>query len=162
MPARHLKGRPLPTSRADHASRLLLGDMAALELLSAEDHTMLCELPPPHGPLFVWLEGQLHEHGAQPWVALREGLRGHASEQIAVRLMSENDISDKDDSDADSDELRALLNRMLVERLKAQETEAIDAAKSDPTALQRYRELQARRRQLESTPLASPDQDSKT
>ena len=53
-------------------------------------------------------------------------------------------------------ELRNLLNRMLVERLKAQETEAIHASKADPTALQRYRELQTRRRALESTP-TKPD-----
>ncbi len=155
-PAR-LKGRPLPTSRADHATRLLLGDMAALEILSAEDHTMLCELPEPYGPLFVWLEVQLHEHGAQPWVALREGLRGHACEEIAVRLMNGHEINDNDEADASSSELRDLLNRMLVERLKALETAAIDEAKTDPTALHRYRELQARRRQLESAPTADLD-----
>jgi DNA primase len=34
--------------------------------------------------------------------------------------------------------------------LKQQETDAIQDAKSDPTALQRYRELQARRLKLES------------
>ncbi len=152
-----LKGRPLPISRADHAARLLLGDMAALQTLSAEDHTMLCELPAPHGPLFVWLESQLHEHGAQPWVALREGLRGHESEEIVVRLMSTHEIGAEDEKLAASDELRKLLNRMLVERLKAQETEAIAAAKSDPSALQRYRELQARRRQLEAAPVANGD-----
>lgn len=118
---------------------------------------MLCELPAPHGPLFVWLESQLHEHGAQPWVALREGLRGHESEEIVVRLMSTHEIGAEDEKLAASDELRKLLNRMLVERLKAQETEAIAAAKSDPTALQRYRELQARRRQLEATPVANGD-----
>ena len=155
-PAR-LKGRPLPTSRADHATRLLLGEMAALDILSAEDHTMLCELPAPHGPLFVWLEGQLHEHGSQPWVALREGLRGHACEELAARLMQGYEINADDNASANSRELRDLLNRMLVERLKTQETAAIDAAKTDPTALQRYRELQTRRRQLESTPAADPD-----
>ena len=156
------KGRPLPASRADHATRLLLGDMTALEVLSAEDHTMLCELPAPYGPLFVWLEGQLHEHGAQPWAALREGLRGHDGEEVAVRLMSGHEISDADDAQATSNELRDLLNRMLVERLKAQETEAINAARSDPTALQRYRELQTRRRQLESTPASNSDQCNDT
>jgi DNA primase len=155
-----LRGRPQPTSRADHAARLLLGDMAALDVLSAEDHTMLCELPAPHGPLFVWLEGQLHEHGAQPWVALREGLREQEGEELAVRLMSGHEIGAADEADAVSGELRNLLNRMLVERLKAQETEAIHAAKSDPTALQRYRELQTRRRQLESAPSASADGQS--
>jgi DNA primase len=46
-------------------------------------------------------------------------------------------------------ELRDLLNRMLIDRLKAQETEAIEASKADPQALLRYRELQSRRLQLE-------------
>jgi len=39
---------------------------------------------------------------------------------------------------------------MLIEQIKADETLAIEAAKADPTALLRYRELQARRRLLES------------
>ena len=151
-------GRPLPTSRADHATRLLLGNMAALEGLSAEDHTMLCELPAPHGPLFVWLESQLHEHGAQPWVALREGLSGHQWEETAVRLMTHHEFDANEEIDSPSSELRDLLNRMLIERLKAQETEAILEARTDPNALFRYREFQTRRRQLEIQLSVSPEQ----
>ena len=143
-------GRTLPASRADHATRILLGDMSALEVLSAEDHTMLCELPAPHGALFVWLESQLHEHGPQPWVALREGLREHDHEELALRLMSGHEFGALDEKEDSSNELRNLLNRLLIERLKQQETDAIQDAKSDPTALQRYRELQARRLKLES------------
>ena len=153
----HFNGRSLPVSRADHAVRLLLSDMAALEDLSAEDHTMLSELRAPYGPLFVWLESQLHEHGAQPWVALREGLRGREAEEIAVRLMSDYELSPIEETASSINELRNLLDRMLVERLKILETAAINAAKSDPSALQRYRELQSRRRHLESAPKPSPD-----
>jgi DNA primase len=40
----------------------------------------------------------------------------------------------------------------LIEQLKVQETEAIQAAEADPGALQRYRELQARRLKLEAAP----------
>ncbi len=145
-----LTGRPRPVSRADHAVRMLLGNMSALEGLSAEDHSMLCELPAPHGPLFVWLESQLHEHGAQPWVALREGLRGREGEEIAVRLMTDHELAAADETDSCLSELRNVLNRMLVERLKGQETEMIHQARSDPAALHRYREFQARRLQLEA------------
>ena len=143
-------GRNQPASRADHAARLLLGNMAALDGLSAEDHAMLCELPPPHGPLFVWLESQLHEHGALPWMALREGLHEHESEALALRLMREFELTEPDEPVESAHELRNLLNRMLIERLKLQETQAIDDAKTDPTALQRYRELQNRRLVLEA------------
>ena len=110
---------------------------------------MLCELPAPHGALFVWLEGQLHEHGNQPWVALREGLRGLELEDLATRLMGNHELEAPQLAHESSHELRQLLDRMLVERLKAQETEAIEAARRDPSALVRYREIQARRRQLE-------------
>jgi DNA primase len=145
-----LGGHSQPASRADHATRILLSNMAALDLLTAEDHTMLCELAAPHGPLFVWLESQLHEHGHQPWVALREGLREHEEEEFAVRLMAGHELGTPDETDESAVELRNLLNRMLVERLKIQETEAIHASKADPTALHRYRELQIRRLKLEA------------
>ena len=142
-------GRALPASRADHAVRLLMGNMAGLAALTAEEHAMLCELPAPHGALFVWLEGQLQEHGNQPWVALREGLRGHGLEELGIRLMGDHELDAQQLAQESSHELRQLLDRMLVERLKAQETEAIEAARLDPNALVRYREIQARRRQLE-------------
>lgn len=155
-PRTRLGGRAMPASRADHATRILLGNMAALEVLSAEDHTMLCELPAPHGPLFVWLESQLHEHGPQPWVALREGLSGHEGEDLALRLMADHELGNAEEVEESAAELRNLLNRMLVERIKIQQTEAIAASKADPAALLLYRELQARRLQLE-TALAQAD-----
>jgi DNA primase len=141
-------GRVRPTSRADHATRILLGQSALWETLSNEDHAMLCELPAPNGPLLAWLEGQMHEHGALPWEALREALTGQDGEDLALRLMSDPAIPVQPEAES-GPELRDLLNRMLIERLKTQETEAIEASKSDPQALQLYRTLQARRLQLE-------------
>jgi DNA primase len=149
-------GRMLPASRADHAARLLLGHCALWDRLSNEEHIMLCALPAPHGPLFAWLEGQLHEHGPQPWAALREGLHEHPSQALALKLMSGPDLDSAEHQAETPQELRNLLNRMLVEQLKAQETEAIAASTSDPSALQRYRELQARRRELEAAVQPSP------
>ena len=163
--------RQIPAGRADHAARVLLSDMAIWEDLSSEDHNLLCDLAPPHGPLFAWLDHQHHEYGPQPWGALREGLRGHESEDLAVRVMAtafspvldENANLPKDAPTPQALaheaelELRGMLNRMLIESLKAQETEAIEAAKSDPSALQRYRSLQTRRRQLESAHLAAQE-----
>jgi DNA primase len=143
-------GKRQPASRADHAARILLDNMAALETLSAEDHHLLSSLEAPHGPLFSWLESQLHEHGPQRWVALREGLRGHESENFALKLMTGYELGSADDAQEALSELRHLLNRMLIEQLKLDETLAIEAAKADPAALQRYRELQARRLLLES------------
>ncbi len=141
-------GRARPASRADHAARILLGSTQGWEGLSAEDHAMLCGLPAPHGPLFVWLEHQLHDHGPQPWAAMREGLRGHDSEDLALRLMGSADMASDDDAHATQEELRNLLRLMLADHLKAQENLALQAMLTDPAAEQRYRELQARRKAL--------------
>ncbi|MDO8456341.1 MAG: DNA primase [Burkholderiaceae bacterium] len=159
-PTGRIMGRAKPASRADHAARLLLSNTALWEQLSHDDHAMLCEQPEPHSDLFIWLEAQLHDHGALPWGALREGLREHALEAVALKLMSEaqpkNEPEAHEAMRESQQELRALLNRMHIERLKVLETEAIEAAKADPSALQRYRELQLRRQKLEAThaPLA--------
>ena len=51
-------------------------------------------------------------------------------------------------------ELRGLLNRLLIEQIKQQQDQAIAQAAHDPAALQRYRDLEARRKALEK--LASP------
>jgi len=159
--------RQIPAGRADHAARVLLSDMSIWEDLSSEDHNLLCDLVAPHGPLFAWLDHQHHETGPQPWGALREGLRGQEFEDLALRVMATAFVPELDEnSNPPQDaatledltrearkELRGMLNRMLIENLKAQETQAIEAARDDPTALARYRGIQTRRRELEMAQL---------
>ncbi|MFO1261914.1 MAG: DNA primase [Rhodoferax sp.] len=143
-------GRARPNSRADHATRILLQHSALWDTLTAEDHCLLCALPAPHGGLLTWLEAQLHEHGPLPWGALRESLQGHAEEDTAVALQAHAaPVGDGAMADA-ALELRDLLNRMLIEDLKSQETEAIARADADPGALARYRQLHNRRLQIEA------------
>jgi DNA primase len=154
--------RLIPQGRADHAARVLLSHMDLWEDLSTEDHNLLCELAPPHGPLFVWLDQQHHEHGHQAWGALREGLREHESEDLALRVMATAFTPLLDDEGKPMPEsltpaqqhkeagleLRGILNKILFESLDAQMKEAIAEAAADPTAMQRYRALFERRRQL--------------
>ena len=137
-------------SRADHAARILLGDLAALDKLSGEDHAMLAEQPEPHGALFAWIESQAQEHGPMPWGALREGLREHPAEALALKLMSGAELTAEINPAEAARELRQVLDRMLIERLGAHMNEAIEASKADPSALQRYRALQARKLELEA------------
>ncbi len=140
-------GRAQPASRADHAARILLGHSALWETLTSEDHALLCHLPTAHAALFVWLESQMHDHGPLPWEALRDSLQGSEPEELAVRLMSGLDIPTEPMAESEP-ELRDLLNRMLVDRIIEQKNEAIEASKADPQALQRYKELEDRRKQL--------------
>ena len=163
-------GRSQPAGRADHAARMLISNTALWEAMSHDDHAMLCEQPAPAGSLFIWLEAQLHDHGALPWGALREGLRGDPLEAFAMKLMEEAPKETLDESMKDASkpsanttlspeevmreaqqELRALLNRMHIDRLKALETEVIEAAKADPTQLAKYKDIVERRKKLEAS-----------
>ncbi len=145
----------LPLGRPDVAIRLLLSNMAQWEGLSHELHSMLCDLPGEHGRLFAWLDSQLHEHGVQSWAALREGLREQSFEALAVRLMTGPDGGPLGDPEGEqladaARELGSVLDFMLDDRLKAQQSEAIAAVGSDPLALERYKALEARRLVLRS------------
>ena len=158
--------RLIPQGRADHAARVLLSHMDLWEDLSTEDHNLLCELAPPHGPLFVWLDHQHHEHGQQTWGALREGLRGHESEDLALRVMATAFTPLLDDEGKPMPEsltpeqqhkeagleLRGILNKILFDSLDAQMKDAIAEAAADPTAMQRYKALFERRKLLGQIP----------
>ena len=131
--------------RADRVARIVLAHPLAWDALTADDHHLLAAQPEPHGPLFAWLESQWHEHGPQPWAALREALRGLPVEALAVSLHDGGLVLERrpDAPAADGEvneeqdvrrELRELLRRMHIEDLKQRETELIAAAGQDPQA----------------------------
>ncbi|WP_299514879.1 toprim domain-containing protein, partial [uncultured Limnohabitans sp.] len=150
--------RTVPASRADHAARLLLGNMALWESLAGEDHAMLCDLPAPHGPLFAWLESQFHEQGAVGWSTLREHMQDHPFAGDATRWMAQDNLNavagSEDATPPDPQEarqeLRRLLTMLMIDRLKQLETEALTEASTgqDPEAQQRWRSLHERRKAL--------------
>ena len=84
-----------------------------------------------------------------PWAVLRESLRGQVFEALAVKLMTGSHAQTEGEIKELRAELRGVLNRMLVEQLKLQEKEAIEAVRHDPAALERYRALFKRRTELE-------------
>jgi DNA primase len=158
--------RQIPAGRADHAARVLLSHMDLWHDLSTEDHNLLCELAPPHGTLFVWLDHQSHEHGAQSWGALREALRGQESEDLAVRVMAsaftpllddegkpqpETQTPEQQRKEAQL-ELRGILNKMLLESIDQQMKEAVAEAAANPAAMQRYKALFERRKHIQIQP----------
>jgi DNA primase len=130
-------GRLPPSSRANRALQILLTDPAAWEQLSPGDHHLLCELPAPHGPLLAWLDGQHHDHGPQPWSALREALRGHAHEGFAVAQVE--DLPPEIENDPT--ELSGILARERELRRAEEMKQLSAAAATDPAAYARLREM---------------------
>jgi DNA primase len=116
-PPRMLGQRLTGGSRADRAVGLLLANAQAWDQLSADDHAMLAHLPEPHGPVFAWLESQLHEHGPQPWAALREALRG--SEQEAFVCAQVEQATAGADPTLELAELADVMDRLRGDALEA-------------------------------------------
>ncbi len=138
-PARRVAGRLLPAGREDRVLRQLLTEPKSWDLLTVEEQHLLCALPAPHGALFTWLENQLHDHGPQPWAALREGLRGHTHEAHAVTQLSQIPKG----IEGDWNEVRSILDQLLkLNRQQEMKDLALRAA-TDPLAMRRYRELAA-------------------
>ncbi|WP_119153573.1 DNA primase [Caldimonas tepidiphila] len=143
-PPRQAPLKSAPLQPADHAARMLLLHSDWWDRLTAEDHELLHALPAPHGPLCAWLERQLGEHGPQPWAVLAQALEGDELEAAAQRLVgsvASEDVMNFED-------LRAVVNRMLVKKLNEEMQHLIANAGQDPGALQRYRELLQRCGQL--------------
>ncbi len=136
---RRVVGRLLPASREDRVLRLLLTEPQSWDRLNGEEQVLLSSLPVPHGPLFTWFESQLHEHGPQPWAALREGLRGHANETHAMAQISQI----HEGIEGDWAEVRSIIDQLLKLARQQEMKELAARAGSDPEAMQRYKELAA-------------------
>lgn len=116
-PPRMLGSRRSGGSRADRAVGLLLANARGWDALSGDDHTMLAHLPAPHGPVFAWLETQLHEHGPQSWAALREALRGHEHEDFACAEVEQATMGA--DSGQELTELADVMERLRADALES-------------------------------------------
>ncbi len=118
--------------------------------------------PASTAQLFTWLDSQLHEHGVQPWAALREGMRGLDFEPLAERLMTVSEAGPVARGRGGAApgrrrpaNSRSVLDFMLDDLLKAQQSEAIAAVGNDPKALERYKALETRRLELRARLRAS-------
>ncbi len=153
--------RTVPASRADHAARLLLGNMALWESLTGEDHAMLCALPAPHGPVLAWLESEFHEQGALGWSTLNERMQGQPFAEDARRWVAQDRIhhvvgsenATPPDPQEARQELRRLVSMLMIDHLQQLKNEALAQHQSgqDPEALARYSSLDKRWRELKAS-----------
>jgi DNA primase len=141
-PPRMLGERRVGGSRADRAVGLLLANASAWDSLTADDHALLAHLQAPHGPLLAWLEAQLHEHGPQPWAALREALRGHEHEQYACVQVEQVTLGN--DPASELAELADVMMRLRRDALEERTRElAGRVASGEASALDEYKRVNA-------------------
>jgi DNA primase len=134
-PRTPLRGQPM--NRATRALQILFSEPSAWERLSHDEHHLLCELPAPHGALFAWLDSQHHDHGPQPWMALREALLGHVHEDFVVAEMGKVPPT----IESDTAELADILVKEKQKRRDEEMQRLAAAATTDPEAYARYKAL---------------------
>lgn len=137
-------GRAAPARKEDTALRMLLLHSEWWQQLDADDHELLAELPAPHGPLCAWLERHLHDQGETPWAVLEQALRDTEWAETVARWMPESVLADE----IRFADLRRVVDSLRIDALKDAQRALIERAGTDPAALARWRELDARIRQL--------------
>lgn len=136
--------------RADVVARLIVQKPDAWGTLSTADQHMLAEWPAPHGEFFAWLEGQWHDHGPQSWAALDIAMQGQPFEAWLKRLLQTSEVSPDEGADWQQ-EMQEVLKRMHMERIMQLQALAIADAEHDPKALERWRQLSAQLKQLQTS-----------
>jgi len=155
--ARSGNKRPLPIginlrskapTRRDRALQILFADMLQWETLSSHQHSLLLEMPAPHGQLLAWLNQEWLENGVQSLAALREGLREHEHEALVSRLIDDA----PPDIDSDAGELQSILAALEIEQLSQSIDDLTRRMASDPDAYARIKQLNARLASLKNGP----------
>lgn len=80
---------------------------------------------------------------------LRESLRDHECEELAVKVMTGSHAQTEGELHELRLELRDLLTRMQIEDIKEQQKVLVLQVAQDPSALERYRALAEKRKELE-------------
>jgi DNA primase len=143
--------KPRMVALAETAARLILRNSRAWELLSHADHEALCELQPPLGDLFSWLDTNFHDHGGQPWAALQAGLEGQPFAELALRLMEFDSIQPLSgpvtEEETLEQDLRVSLRGLHLDAIAEEIVKADKLPRTDPARFQRLIEL-SRKQQL--------------
>jgi DNA primase len=132
-------GRSSPPSRLDRALQIAMLEPTAWELLSSNDHHILCQLPAPYGAAFSWLDAQNQEHGRQPWAALSIGLQGNAQEAFVMKLVK----AVLTDIESDPHEMVGIMKELRRKALQDRKAELLERYKTDPSAYDEYKALLA-------------------
>ncbi len=158
-PGRRKAIKPKMLALAEHVARLALRNSTAWNLLTERDHELLCSLEGPVGDLFAWLETSFHEHGAQPWAALAVGIDGASFSSLASALMEYDNLQPSgrviEDAETPEDDLKRTMTRLHLGVIEEEIAAANQLPMSDPSRIERLKELSRRQKAIQSEKLGS-------
>lgn len=152
--------KPKSVALAELIARAVLRNSQAWEALTNEDHHLLCELQPPHGDLFSWLDNRHHDHGAEPWAVLQLALEGQEFRDLAARLVTLDDMQPSGKAH-DFEEIGAwdLRRAMIGIHLDAVAEEIARVARlpaTEPTRMEQLYSLTRRQQALQQAQITGP------
>lgn len=152
--------KPKTIAMAEHIARAVLRNSEAWDLLTNDDHHVLCELQSPHGDLFSWIDTRFHEHGAEPWAALQLGIEGQPFAELSARLIALDDMQPSGQAYEVEEFGPAVLRRAMTEiyldALAAEIERVGKLPATDPGKMERLYELSRRRQALQEAQKPQP------
>lgn len=137
--------KPKTIAMAEHIARAILRNSEAWDLLTNEDHHILCELQSPHGDLFSWIDTRFHEHGGEPWAVLQLGVEGQPFAELVARLATLDEMQPSGKAmeveEISEAALRRAMGEIHVDALAEEITRVNQLPLSDPMRQERLYEL---------------------
>ncbi|GAB3650090.1 DNA primase [Ramlibacter alkalitolerans] len=144
--------KPKAVAFAEQVARIALRNSAVWHALSNDDHHLLCELQPPHGDLFSWLDTRFHEHGGEPWAVLQLALEGQPFVELANRLVDLDNMQPIgraiDVEDFGEPELQRALIEIHLDALNEEQQRIVQLPSTDPSRTERLYEVIRRTQEL--------------
>jgi DNA primase len=144
--------KPKAIALAELVARGVLRNSQAWSALTDTDHHLLCELQPPIGDLFSWLDTRFHEHGGEPWAVLQLGLEGQPFGELAARLIDLDNmqphgraIEVQDITEAD---LRRAMNGIRLDTVAEEIARVSKLPQTDSSKMERLYELSRQQKAL--------------
>lgn len=147
--------KPKSIALAEQIARIVLRNTAAWTALTDADHHLLCELQPPHGDLFSWIDTTFHEHGAQPWAVVNAALAEQPFSELALRLAEFDNMQPSrggtEVEEIGIPELRRAMRGIHLDAIANEIIRVSQTPLSDPGRHSRLLELSLRQKELLSS-----------
>ena len=144
--------KPKAIALAELIARGVLRNSDAWGLFTHEDHHLLCELQPPVGDLFSWIDARFHEHGAEPWAVLQLGLEGQPFAELANRLIGLDNMQPHgraiEVEDVGESDLRRAMTGIHLDAVAEELGRVTKLPQTDPGKMERLYELTRRQKSL--------------
>ena len=144
--------KPKAVAMAELIARGVLRNSEAWGLFTHEDHHLLCELQPPVGDLFSWIDARFHEHGGEPWAVLQLGVEGQPFAELANRLIGLDNMQPHgraiEVEDVGDGDLRRAMTGIHLDAVAAELERVTRLPQTDPGKMERLYALTRRQKAL--------------